>query len=118
MCVFCRLQIGEPGLYRRRTGFPWKFEMPTLPTKSADKAARRSGSPTLVGVAREADVSVSTAGRVVRDGGWPVDVVLGGRVLVAADRRSYVPDRLARTLLARRPWLTGLECRYSTVASV
>jgi LacI family transcriptional regulator len=82
--------------------------MPTLPTKSADKAARRSGSPTLVDVAREADVSVSTAGRVLRDGGWPVDAELRERVLAAADRLSYVPNLLARTLRAGRPALVGL----------
>jgi len=80
-----------------------------LPTKSADKGARRGASPTLVDVAREADVSVSTAGRVLRDGGWPVDAELRERVLAAADRLSYVPNLMARTLRAAgRPALVGL----------
>jgi LacI family transcriptional regulator len=82
--------------------------MATLPTKSAESAARRSGSPTLVDVAREAGVSVSTAGRVLSDGGWPVDAELKERVLAAADRLSYVPNLLARTLRAGRPALVGL----------
>ena len=82
--------------------------MATLPTKSADGAARRAGSPTLVDVAREAGVSVSTAGRVLSDGGWPVDAELKERVLAAADRLSYVPNLLARTLRAGRPALVGL----------
>jgi LacI family transcriptional regulator len=91
--------------------------MTTLPTKSADSAARRGsltrgsstrGSPTLVDVAREAGVSVSTAGRVLRDGSWPVDAELKERVLAAADRLSYVPNLMARTLRAGRPALVGL----------
>src|ERR1700735_1581040 len=86
--------------------------MTTSPTKSADSAARRGsttrGSPTLVDVAREAGVSVSTAGRVLRDGDWPVDAELKERVLAAADRLSYVPNLLARTLRAGRPALVGL----------
>src|SRR5580698_1780675 len=81
--------------------------MTTLPTNAADSAPRR-GSPTLVDVAREAGVSVSTAGRVLRDGGWPVDAELKQRVLAAADRLSYVPNLMARTLRAGRPALVGL----------
>jgi LacI family transcriptional regulator len=69
---------------------------------------RRGGSPTLVDVAREAGVSVSTAGRALRDGGWPVDALLKERVHVAAARLGYVPNMLARTLRAGAPALVGL----------
>lgn len=69
---------------------------------------KRKGAPTLVDIAREASVSVSTAGRVMRDGGWPVDAALKERVRVAAARLGYVPNMAARTLRAGTPALIGL----------
>lgn len=69
---------------------------------------KRTASPTLVDVAREAGTSVSTAGRVLRDGGWPVDAELKLRVRHAAAQLGYVPNMLARTLRAGAPALVGL----------
>lgn len=69
---------------------------------------KRTASPTLVDVAREAGTSVSTAGRVLRDGGWPVDAALKDRVRRAAAHLRYVPNMLARTLRAGAPALVGL----------
>lgn len=69
---------------------------------------RHGGSPTLVDVARAAGVSVSTAGRVMRASGWPVDPALTERVRAAAAQLGYVPNMLARTLRAGAPGLVGL----------
>ncbi len=66
------------------------------------------GSPTLVDVAREAGVSVSTAARVVRGSDTSVDATLKERVRAAATRVAYVPNALARTLRAGAPTLVGL----------
>jgi LacI family transcriptional regulator, galactose operon repressor len=70
--------------------------------------APRRGAPTLVDVARGAGVSVSTAGRVMRDGGWPVDPALRERVRETAAQLGYVPNILARTLRGSGPALVGL----------
>jgi len=75
-------------------------DLPSLP------AARRD--PTLVDVARQAGVSVSTAGRVLRDGGWPVDPLLRERVRETALQLGYVPNVLARTLRSGGTALVGL----------
>jgi LacI family transcriptional regulator len=69
---------------------------------------RRAAAPTLVDVARIAGVSVSTAGRVMRDSGWPVDAGLKERVREAAVQVGYVPNILARTLRGSAPALIGL----------
>lgn len=69
---------------------------------------RRQRSPTLADVAAAAGVSVSTAGRVLRDEGWPVEESLKERVRVAADQLGYVPNVMARTLRAGAPALVGL----------
>jgi len=62
----------------------------------------------LADVARLAGVSVSTAGRVMRDGGWPVDPLLRDRVRATASQLGYVPNLLARTLRGSGPALVGL----------
>ncbi len=69
---------------------------------------KQSNSPTLVDVAREAGVSVSTAGRVIRDAGWPVDPALKAKVQTAAAGLGYVPNMLARSLRGGAPALVGL----------
>jgi LacI family transcriptional regulator len=77
---------------------------PDLPSP----AGPRRGAPTLVDVAREAGVSVSTAGRVLRDGTWPVDPLLRERVKKTALELGYVPNILARTLRSGGTALVGL----------
>jgi LacI family transcriptional regulator len=62
----------------------------------------------LADVARQSGVSVSTAGRVMRDDGWPVDPELRDRVRETASRLGYVPNILARTLRGSGPSLVGL----------
>lgn len=74
----------------------------------ADNRKRQGTTPTLVDVAREANVSVSTAGRALRDSDWPLDLALKERVLIAARKLSYVPNMAARTLRAGGPALVGL----------
>jgi LacI family transcriptional regulator len=74
---------------------------------SARKFAR-SASPTLADVATAADVSVSTAGRVLRDQGWPVEAKLRERVLAAANELGYVPNVMARSFRTGAPALVGL----------
>ncbi len=71
-------------------------------------SARKGSAQTLADIARVAGVSVSTAGRVMRQQDWPVDEVLKKRVLEAADQLSYVPNVMARTLRAGAPALVGL----------
>lgn len=68
----------------------------------------RSKVATLVDVARSAGVSVSTAGRVLREADYPVDPALGERVRAAAARVGYVPNVLARSLRGGAPKLIGL----------
>ncbi len=63
---------------------------------------------TLVDVARSAGVSVSTAGRVLREADYRVDPALGERVRAAAARVGYVPNVLARSLRGGKPKLVGL----------
>lgn len=75
---------------------------------SLEASLRRGAAPTLVDVARIAGVSVSTAGRALRDSGWPVDLALKERVRAAAAQLGYVPNILARTLRGRAPALIGL----------
>ncbi|KAA0685350.1 LacI family transcriptional regulator [Neorhizobium sp. P12A] len=70
--------------------------------------ARKGNAPTLADIARVAGVSVSTAGRVMRQQDWPVDEELKKRVLQAAAELAYVPNVMARTLRAGAPALVGL----------
>jgi LacI family transcriptional regulator len=73
-----------------------------------DIAPKRRKGPTLVDVANAAGVSISTAGRVLRDDGWPVEEALKERVLAAAAELSYVPNIMARNLRGGGPALVGL----------
>jgi LacI family transcriptional regulator len=75
-------------------------------SKSEDSPRR--GAPTLVDVARLAGVSVSTAGRVMRDRGWPVDPQLRERVRETALQLGYVPNVAARSLRSGGAALVGL----------
>jgi LacI family transcriptional regulator len=74
----------------------------------ARDSAGKGTAPTLADIARVAGVSVSTAGRVMRQQDWPVDEELKKRVLAAASELSYVPNVMARTLRAGAPALVGL----------
>ena len=59
-------------------------------------------------VARLAGVSVATASRVVSSADYPVSATTRGRVLDAARALDYVPNALARGLLANRIPLVGV----------
>ncbi len=63
---------------------------------------------TLVDVAREAKVSVSTAARVLRNASYPVTAELRKRVLAAAAKLGYVPNLLARSLRGTETTYIGL----------
>lgn len=80
---------------------------PASPLNPTRKAARGS-SPTLADVATAASVSVSTAGRVLRNEGWPVEPKLRDRVLAAASELGYVPNIMARSFRTGAPALVGL----------
>lgn len=82
------------------------MDSPSPPTKP--QRIPRSPSPTLADVAAVASVSVSTAGRVLRDQGWPVDATLRERVLAAAAELGYVPNVMARSFRTGAPGLVGL----------
>ncbi len=78
------------------------------PMSKNRRSAGRNGTTTLADVARAAGVSISTAGRVLRDEGWPVDPALKERVRRAAKELSYVRNAMARTLRAGSPAMVGL----------
>jgi LacI family transcriptional regulator len=84
--------------------------MPMTDNSPADPARKpqRGSSPTLADVAFAASVSVSTAGRVLRDQGWPVEAKLRERVLAAANELGYVPNVMARSFRTGAPALVGL----------
>ncbi|MGE0797577.1 MAG: LacI family DNA-binding transcriptional regulator [Lautropia sp.] len=65
-------------------------------------------TPTLRDVAQAAGVSISTAGRVLRDADYPIGPALRARVMEAAERLGYVPNALARTLRAGASATVGL----------
>src|SRR5262249_8391733 len=69
-------------------------------------------SPTIIDVAREADVSVSTAARVLRRSGYPVKLALQNRVRKAAAKIGYVPNLLARNLRGGDHPFVGLIVGY------
>ena len=73
-----------------------------------ERSSGKTNVPTLADVARLAGVSVSTAGRVLRQQDWPVDQAMKERVLAAAAELSYVPNLMARTLRAGGPAMVGL----------
>lgn len=68
----------------------------------------RNSVRTLVDVAAYAEVSVSTAGRVLRNASYPVSKELRARVLKAAEVVGYVPNLLARSLKGAQPTYIGL----------
>ncbi|VTU23740.1 Degradation activator [Variovorax sp. PBL-H6] len=76
----------------------------------------------LVDVARDAGVSVSTAGRVLRKSHLPVAPAVAQKVRDVAKRLGYVPNLLARNLRGSRPRTIGLvvgdmlDPYYGTVA--
>ncbi len=63
---------------------------------------------TLVDVAKTAGVSVSTAARVLRNSGYPVDQKLKERVNAAAKAVGYVPNLVARRLRGGKQGVVGL----------
>jgi LacI family transcriptional regulator len=63
---------------------------------------------TLIDVAKAAGVSVSTAARVMRNSGYPVDQKLKDRVNAAAKVVGYVPNLVARRLRGGRQGVVGL----------
>jgi LacI family transcriptional regulator len=81
---------------------------PESDNETIQPPGQRRGAPTLVDVARVAGVSVSTAGRVMRDDGWPVDPDMRDRVRETAAQLGYVPNIAARTLRVGAPALVGL----------
>jgi LacI family transcriptional regulator len=82
--------------------------MTDAPTPDPAKRFSRGPAPTLADVASAANVSVSTAGRVLRDQGWPVEAKLRTRVLAAANELGYVPNVMARSFRTGAPALVGL----------
>ena len=82
--------------------------VPESDNETLQPPGQRRGAPTLVDVARAAGVSVSTAGRVMRDDGWPVDPEMRDRVRETAAQLGYVPNIAARTLRVGAPALVGL----------
>lgn len=83
---------------------------------------RDSSVARLVDIAREAGVSVSTAGRVLRNSELPVAQAVAERVRDVARRLGYVPNLLARNLRGAQPRTIGLvvgdmlDPYYGTVA--
>lgn len=75
---------------------------------SSSRFQKQRLSPTLADVARAAGVSVSTAGRVLRNKGWPVNEDLRQRVLKEAQELAYVPNVMARSLRDGAPSMVGL----------
>jgi LacI family transcriptional regulator len=77
-----------------------------------------------VDIAKEAGVSVSTAGRVLRDSHLPVAPKVAARVREAAQKLGYVPNLLARNLRGAQTRTVGLvvgdilDPYYGTVAEV
>lgn len=72
------------------------------------KKVRTPKNATLIEVAKSARVSVSTAARVLRNSGYPVDSKLKKRVNAAAQAVGYVPNLVARRLRGGRQGVVGL----------
>lgn len=62
----------------------------------------------MVDVAKAAGVSASTAARVLRKSGYPVDIKLKERVDAAAKSLGYVPNLVARRLRGGKQGVVGL----------
>jgi LacI family transcriptional regulator len=75
-------------------------QKPTIP--------RAAGVATLADVAAAAEVSISTAGRVLRGSSLPVATKVAERVREAATRLGYVPNVAARSLRGAQPRMVGL----------
>jgi len=69
---------------------------------------RDGRNPTLVDVAKEAGVSLSTAARVMRNSSYAVDPELKDRVNLAAKAVGYVPNLVARRLRGGKQGVVGL----------
>ena len=69
---------------------------------------RDAKNPTLVDVAKAAGVSLSTAARVLRNSGYPVDDKLKENVHAAAKSLGYVPNLVARRLRGGKQGVVGL----------
>jgi LacI family transcriptional regulator len=65
-------------------------------------------NPTLVEVAKKAEVSVSTAARVLRNSDYPVAPNVKDRVNAAAKAVGYVPNLVARRLRGGKQGVVGL----------
>jgi LacI family transcriptional regulator len=79
--------------------------------KNPHKPSAVPGGPRvarLIDIARLADVSVSTAGRVMRGSSLPVAPAVAERVNEAARQLGYVPNIHARNLRGAQPKMVGL----------
>lgn len=80
-----------------------------MPTKQFDDSTFNATSPTsLRHVAELAGVSVATASRVMSGSSHPVSEPTRQRVLSAADRLSFQPNRLARALVTAKSETVGV----------
>lgn len=79
-----------------------------MPSKQPDSVTRGETTTSLRHVAELAGVSVATASRVMSGSNHPVSEVTRQRVLSAADRLSFEPNRLARALVTARSQTVGV----------
>lgn len=80
-----------------------------MPTPPLDTTSINAASPTsLRHVAELAGVSVATASRVMSGSSHPVSETTRQRVLSAADRLSFQPNRLARALVTAKSETVGV----------
>lgn len=83
---------------------------------------REAKNPTLVDVAKEAGVSLSTAARVLRNSSYSVDPQLKEKVKKAAKAVGYVPNLVARRLRGGKQGVIGLvigdmlDAHYGVIA--
>lgn len=85
-----------------------KHDMSGANARPTPRKSATAKAATLVDVAKAAQVSVSTAARVLRREDYPVAEDLRERVNSAAARLGYVPNMLARTLRGGTPTAVGL----------
>ena len=102
--------ICAANVYKGRTGERYP---PAVSSKQADTAADRldgggSKPSSLRQVAELAGVSVATASRVMSGSSHPVSELTRQRVLSAADRLAFQPNRLARALVTARSQTIGV----------
>lgn len=96
--------------------------MPSPKSTAQTPAPPGAAVARLVDIAREAGVSVSTAGRVLRNSELPVAPAVAQKVREVANRLGYVPNLLARNLRGAQPRAIGLvvgdmlDPYYGTVA--